>query len=177
MARRHKTVPKYLTKEQALEALEVAKTFSKNLHLMFKVMITTGIRVSDYIALNKDNFKKTVNIGHILTFRARKNKQEIDAPITEEIYKNAMELDHLFPYSRWTAWNQIKQVGRIMGIKLTPHMLRHTYVVLSRQAGVSWELIAGITGDDFQTLKDWYHHVDPRELIAVREKFNDYMFK
>ncbi|MHA1410658.1 MAG: tyrosine-type recombinase/integrase [Candidatus Odinarchaeia archaeon] len=177
MRRRHKTTPKYLTKEQALEALEIAKTFSKHLYLMFKVMITTGIRVSDYIDLKKENFKRTEALGYILAFKAKKNKQEIYAPITEDIYKLAHELEPLFPFKRWTAWNQTRQVGKIMGITLTPHMLRHTFVVLSRQAGVSWELIASITGDDFQTLKDWYHHVDPREINGVRDKFNQYLFK
>ena len=176
MARRHKTAPKYLSKEQALEALQIAQKWSEHLYLMFKVMITTGIRVSDYINLKKDNFKQSPALGYILTFKAKKNKQEITAPVTKEIFDLAQEIKPLFPYNRWTAWNQTKQIGQIMNINLTPHMLRHTFVVLSRQAGVSWELIAGITGDDFQTLKDWYHHVDPREISAVRDKFNNYLF-
>ncbi|WEU40230.1 MAG: tyrosine-type recombinase/integrase [Candidatus Odinarchaeum yellowstonii] len=174
--RRHKTIPKYLSREQALECLQIAEKFSKELYLMFKVMITTGIRVSDYINLKPENFKHDPTLGYILTFKARKNKQEITAPITEDIYKAARSLKTLFPGTRWTAWNQTRQVGQAMGIKLTPHMLRHTFVVLSRQAGVTWEMIAGITGDDFQTLKDWYHHVDPSEVKAVRAKLESYLF-
>ncbi|MHA1835960.1 MAG: tyrosine-type recombinase/integrase, partial [Candidatus Odinarchaeia archaeon] len=129
--RRHKTIPKYLTKKQALEALKISRKFSENLYLMFKVMITTGIRVSDYINLKKENFQLHPTLGYILNFKAKKNKQEISAPITEEIYNLAHKLNPLYPGTRWTAWYQTKQVGKIMGIKLTPHMLRHTFVVLS----------------------------------------------
>ena len=175
--RRHKTIPKYLSREQALECLQIAEKFSKELYLMFKVMITTGIRVSDYINLKQENFKYDPTLGYILTFKARKNKQEITAPITEDVYKAARSLKTLFPGTRWTAWNHVKQVGLTLGLKLTPHMLRHTFVVLSRQAGISWEMIASITGDDFQTLKDWYHHVDPAEVKAVRTRLENYLFK
>lgn len=174
--RRHKTIPKYLSKQQALETLRVAEKFSRELYLMFKVMITTGIRVSDYINLTPENFKEDPSLGYVVTYKAKKNQQEITAPVTEDIYKAVLELKTLFPGKRWTAWNQTKLVGKVMGINLTPHMLRHTFVVLSRQAGISWEIIASITGDDFTTLKDWYHHVDPAEIKAVRTRFNNYLF-
>ncbi len=131
---------KYLVKDELQAILEKAKEHSSMCHLLILLAFNHGLRVSEVLALTKDNFQD----GYLKVQRLKGS-----CCTTQKLLPNEAALlaeykipacGRLFPIHRQTAWRHVKALGiaaGIPGFKCKPHALKHSCAMAGLKGGMS----------------------------------------
>ena len=163
-----KRLPRCLTKEQVNFHLENIREYEWYLELqrsrneaIYTIIVYCGLRLSETQNLGKEAVN--LSVGEIFV-KAGKNEKDRTVPIPEElepILENYIkEQKRLGVSSKWffpsvksekrlTKKNMnavFKKVSEISGIKVTAHMLRHTFGRLSVEADIQTRVIQTVMG-------------------------------
>ncbi len=137
-----------LTKdEQARFIVEAEKT---KYALLYKLLLATGLRIGEALALTAtdvDTENNTVSVSKNVVFingaRIEQNTPKTGAgnrtvPVPAEICNElkALKSDPLFPFTYNAIHHSMISVSANIGIKVTPHILRHTYATRLEEAGI-----------------------------------------
>ncbi len=168
------------------ELVENAETIEDR--ALMVLLFNTGLRISELISLTKDSFYEKEMVSDGETYRIKwlrvtgKGGKERSVPLNkgaEDIlatYKSFLDMKYpkgyskLFPKTYTTVWRQVKRVGRQAGIKVNPHMFRHTFATELLKRGENIVTIAKIMGhESLDTTKKYTKIVDPVMFNAVRK--------
>ncbi|MHC5033458.1 MAG: tyrosine-type recombinase/integrase [Planctomycetota bacterium] len=106
--------------------------------------------------------------------KVRTNKRRVAVPITRRLRpvleqaERERQGDRLFRIDtrrRWEKWVQTTPYPWV-----TPHVLRHTFATLNLRAGLSVWDVAGLLGDDVNTVSRTYGHHATQHLSNVLDK-------
>ncbi len=140
------------------------------------LMLYAGPRVEEVARLNLEDVELRSKSG-VLHIRQGKGFRERDVPLPKPARdalavwlkeREKLEIPHaaLFvelragyrPLSRRSMQNMVAEAGQRAGlarlnppVRVTPHLLRHTYAYMLRQAGVSVEVRAELSGHSIET--------------------------
>jgi integrase/recombinase XerD len=131
---------KYLTKSELESLLKVAKASSPLDELLMLISFNHGLRVSEVLALTKDNFVD----GYLIVQRLKGSCRTAQKLLPNEAallaeYK-IPECGRLFPIHRQTAWRHVKALGVAAGIpahRVFPHCIKHTTAKIGLSGGMS----------------------------------------
>jgi integrase/recombinase XerC len=161
------------------------------------LMLYAGPRVEEVERLNLENVELRPKSG-VLHIRQGKGFKERDVPLPKpargplevwlkEREKLGIPHEALFvelragyrPLSRRSMQNMVGEAGRRAGldrldppVHVTPHVLRHTYAYMLRQAGVSTEVRAEMSGHSIETAMK-YGRPKAREKERAAEALDD----
>jgi integrase len=76
------------------------------------------------------------------------------------------------PVGYGTTQHLFRGMSRVVGARVTPHMLRHTYATLLRQAGVPDRLAMELLGHSSLSMLQHYSHVETGESAAAAERLH-----
>ncbi len=117
---------------------------------MFVTLLSTGIRIGEALALRKSDIdfnnctvSITKNVVYIKSQRIEQNTTKTDAgnriiPISKQLCEAiaAVDTDLIFPFSYNAVNHAIQKVAKKTGIKVSAHILRHTYSDRLEEAGI-----------------------------------------
>ncbi len=130
-------IPHYLEENELLRVIKVAATPLEKVVLL--VLIETGLRISEFLALDVAD----VDFNKRFVF-AHREKVHLDGwiPISEGALVAIREYmkwgnvkvksGRMFPYEYRDIYDLIKRVGAKAGVKLNPHLFRHSFAALRR---------------------------------------------
>ena len=184
-----KTKPIYekkpLNEKQVKAVFEYCKgsKYEPLIHLLFK----TGLRIGEALALTKedilfhDGTMLEININKTLSYDRGTNEIMIVPPKTESgkrvIYVNDQYLyevlqqkcnksnpiifeGNICKYIRLGTFSEyLNRIGRVLNLKITPHITRHTYISIALSKGV-----------DLYALVKQVGHSDPTMILKVYGK-------
>lgn len=118
--------------------------------LLYQMLLSTGIRIGEALALLKSDidFEKhtvsiTKNVVYIKSQRIEQNTTKSDAgnrviPISKQLCDAIAEIDTqtIFPYSYNAVNHAIQKVAKETGLSVSAHILRHTYSDRLEEAGI-----------------------------------------
>jgi len=161
------------------------------------LMLLAGLRRNEVLQLDVTDVELEVRhpVVRVKAGKGRHGGKPRTVPLTEELFaicstyatarREILEAqpDELLPYTRFLVGNRTKvplsestlrrlfrRISRATGIRVSPHMLRHTFCTLVSQAGISDRLAREAMGHaDFKTLQR-YQHVYEGELAAEIQK-------
>jgi integrase len=148
---------KYLNRAERRRLERRARDLHRSRMLFVMVMLWTGARVSEALALTASSFQVESGFVSIRTLKRRRLAvREVPLPswliqgldqhfglLRRQLSAELGEA-RLWPFTRWTAWRLIKQVMLMAGItgqRACPRGLRHGFVVGGAQAGVPVTLL------------------------------------
>lgn len=179
-----RSLPKSLTKEDVRKLIQAVPPTRKRDRLIILLLYGTGLRVSELCNLKVEDvdFKRG-----ILVVRGGKGAKDRIVPIPDFLLK---ELDaylktredgseYLFVEVRRTkkdrispktVWYLLKKYGSKAGIKVTPHMLRHSFATHMLEKGVDIRVIQEILGHSNLSTTQIYTKVTVEHLKKAQEK-------
>ena len=164
-------LPEYLKKDVLDEFIRRARSPLERALII--VLADTGLRISELLALVPKDIDWEQKL--ILAHREKAHNEAwvgidqkaLDA-LTEYI-EWAKPKGKIFPHSYAEVYGDLKGLGESMGIKFHPHMLRHTYAILSLAAGVKLPIISQQLGHKKLDTTMRYLRLLPQDLIEDRK--------
>ncbi len=141
-------------KKHALTRLEESKFFPEvngtKYELLFRLILATGLRIGEALALIRadiDFTKHTVTVSKDVVFlngkRILQDCPKTDAanrtlPLPAELCSELEKIQtyELFPFSYNSIRLVMSRISKKIGIKVSPHILRHTYATRLEEAGI-----------------------------------------
>src|ERR1051326_3239187 len=188
LPQRPKPHVQYLTNEEVEQVREVIPitTFTGlRLRVLFEVLLTTGLRISEALALDRTPFEEGKTELEIIGKGGKPRKVFFRAPTITWIKKFLYYRSDVFPavfittgIPRRLDRSDISKFFIALRIKagiakrLTPHLLRHTYCTNLLQNGADITYIKELAGhSDIQTTAKYYLGVDDDALRNVVDKY------
>jgi integrase/recombinase XerD len=192
LPRRKAPQVEYLTNAeiQAIrESIDTFRTSGARLRALFETLLSTGMRISEVLSLNRDSIdferKEAVIVGkgaktrHVFFsedalrwIRRYLGRREDSNPALFVTYgENPNRL------SRGDTPRFLKVAGKLAGLKkrVTPHLLRHTFCTNLRNNGADISLIRELAGhQDIQTTVRYYLGTDKQVLKDAVAKYLNY---
>ena len=179
-----RSLPKALTREEVRKLLSVIPPTRKRDRLIFLLLYGAGLRVSELCNLKKSDvdFERS-----LIVVRGGKGAKDRVVPIPgfllEEIKsyletrdddseyliveEGRREKDRISPK---TVWYLLKKYGERAGVKVTPHMLRHSFATHMLENGVDIRAIQELLGHSNLSTTQIYTKVTVEHLRKAQEK-------
>jgi integrase/recombinase XerD len=185
--------PRYLTVEQYKSLLDAASQHPQGLmyKTIIKILANTGLRISELLNLTSDDVQGK-DIFYIVGKGKKERPVEISGSLKEDIQnyiiarkKIAVKVPYLFisTWKRKLSADRVQSAFRILAakagltIKVTPHILRHSFATWLNDEGIDIKTIQELLGHSSITTTQIYTHIDRnKKLDAVRkvsEKLSD----
>ncbi len=179
-----RSLPKALTKAEVKKLLGVISPLKKRDRLIVLLLYGTGLRVSELCNLKI----KDVDLDRgIITVRGGKGAKDrivpLSKPVIEEIREYLASRNDNSEYllveerrekkdriSPKTVWYILNKYGKRIGIKVTPHMLRHSFATHMLENGVDIRIIQEILGHSNLSTTQIYTKVTVEHLKKAQEK-------
>jgi integrase/recombinase XerD len=175
MAYQYKREP--LTSDETNRLANACETYLEK--LIIWTLIDTGLRVSELAKLRKDNIDWQ---GQRLTIYGKggpygsKSKRRI-VPLTTRIrplIEGHYALNDTLGIGSRMIQLMVKRIANRAKISrpVTPHVLRHTFAVMSVQKGISLPALQRVLGHDNLTTTEIYLNLSPEDVVReYREKW------
>ena len=147
--KKHKTARrKALTAEEEQIFLQEGK--NTEYYLLYRTMLATGMRIGEALALTPEDVDTDDNVIHVTKNVVFINGKRIDQdtpkseagnrdlPIAHELAAELKAADKktIFPFSYDSVSHAIRRIAHRTGIKVSSHILRHTYATRLEEAGI-----------------------------------------
>lgn len=170
-----KRIPKYLTEDEIEQLINAMNSFRDKTVVVF--LYTTGLRISEMYALNKDDMDwqtKTVKVlgkgnkERIVPFNERAKNMLLEYIATRDddnpalfVEKNNLRL------SKRSIQKSVKSAGIRAGIKkpVTPHKMRHSYGSHLIQEGVQLQTVSNLMGHSSTNVTEIYAWLSKKQVI------------
>jgi integrase/recombinase XerD len=169
-------IPDYLEKEQIDEMLHAAKICSERDYLLLRFMWRTGVRVSEVINVvpNDIEYKNSV-----VNIRKAKGGRQRRVLLDQETLKmlsdyvlalNTPEDRPVFAISRAQVFNLVKKYGTMIGVKIHPHTLRHSFAIHLVRSGMDLRRLQLLLGHSSLSITQVYLQFKDDDLREAYEK-------
>jgi integrase/recombinase XerD len=187
-------LPKALTKNEMKSLLDLSDSkkeknpLSVRDRVMLELVYSSGLRVSELISLKLDD----VNLASGFLRVVGKGSKERIVPIsmrTVKLIKEYIDNERRFilrkrdsqylfitnrgkPMTRQRFWQSIKAVGKSVGLKVTPHMLRHSFATHMLEGGADLRSLQKMLGHSDISTTQIYTKVTSERLKQVYFKYH-----
>lgn len=168
----------YLNQDECRRFFQAAAKEPPDVRLLCIVLLRTGCRISEALALTRSSFQRTSLSVSIVTLKRRRPGVVREVPIPSELFAllrlaGATGDERLFTMHRGTAWRHVGRVLASAGVEgphAMPKGLRHGYGVNAIRCGVPLNLLARWMGHaSMKTTAIYANATGPEERqIAAR---------
>lgn len=183
------TVPKALSFRDVISLLKAqykARSASRDI-VMLELMYSAGLRVSELISLKVENIHYDSGYIRIMGKGSKERLVPINRGIIEKIneysrqlrphlLKDGMQSPYLFlsnrgkKMTRQRFWQTLKEIGEIAGIKVSPHMIRHSFATHLLEAGADLRAVQKMLGHSDISTTQIYTKVTSERLKDAHKK-------
>ena len=169
-------IPDYLEQEQVDEMLRAAETSSTRDYLLLRFMWRTGVRVSEVINVTPNDLEvknRVVNIRKAKGGRQRRVPLDPDTLKMLSDYVLALNIPDdqpIFPIQRNRVFNIVKKYGNMVGAKIHPHTLRHSFAIHLVRSGTDLRRVQLMLGHTSLSITQVYLQFNDNDLREAYEK-------
>ncbi|MCF7862126.1 tyrosine-type recombinase/integrase [Candidatus Woesearchaeota archaeon] len=146
--------------------------------ILIKLLYSSGIRLSEAINLKRSDIDFNYNIINV---RAGKGKKDRITIISKSLYLDLLKYysitEFMTPYvfegkngkySKKTVQVILKEAGNKAGIRLTPHMLRHSFATHLLEDGIDISYIQRLLGHSDVSTTMVYTKISKKDISKIK---------
>ena len=169
-------IPDYLEQEQVDEILRAAETSSTRDYLLLRFMWRTGVRVSEVINVTPNDLEVK---NRVVNIRKAKGGRQRRVPLDQDTLKmlsdyvlalNIPDDQPIFPIQRNRVFNIVKKYGDMVGAKIHPHTLRHSFAIHLVRSGTDLRRVQLMLGHTSLSITQVYLQFNDNDLREAYEK-------
>ncbi|MCL6448229.1 MAG: tyrosine-type recombinase/integrase [Armatimonadetes bacterium] len=176
-----KQPPKWLSRRELGALIRAVQRYgSKKDQALVMLLLHTGLRVSEAVSLRAQDVVIRDRSGHVAVHRGKGGKYR-EVPLNATVrrvlaeYLADLQGEWVFPgkngpMTRRAAEKALEKYGRLAGVEVTPHRLRHTFCKMLADAGEGLDRIAMLAGHESIGTTARYTRPGRADLEAAVEK-------
>ncbi len=141
-------------------------------------MWRTGVRVSELINVKPQDIEHKNNVVNIRKAKGGKQRKVLIGDETLEMLSNYVsehdipEGQPIFPIQRVQVFRLVKRYGNMIGIKIHPHTLRHSFAVHLVRSGMDLRRLQLLLGHSSLNITQVYLQFKDDDLREAYEKIS-----
>jgi len=174
--KKEKSLPKVISKEKIKEMINFCENIKHK--TIIEILYSSGLRLQELIDLKRKDIDFERNTIHVKKGKGKKDRITI---ISENLkidllkyYSNyKFNTEYIFEgrngkYTKKSVQKVLDSLGKKVGIKLTPHMLRHSFATHLLESGTDIRHIQKLLGHSDVSTTQIYTHVANSELQNIK---------
>ena len=183
-AKREKTLPDVLSKEEVKSILSVVVT-DLRIWCMFSVLYSAGLRISELLALKPDD----INVSRsVIRVRKGKGKKDRYTLLSKPLVVKLTEYNRIYrpkvwfferrpgePFTESIVSKRLKAAAREAGItkRIYPHLMRHSFATHLLEQGTDIKIVKELMGHNNIKTTEMYVHIADTYMSKVKSPLDD----
>ncbi len=176
-----KLLPKVISKENIKKMLEITKNLKHK--IIMELLYSSGIRLNELLNLKRKDLDFDRNIINVRLGKGAKDRITL---MSESLkidllkYYSTYEFKTEFvlegrngKYTKRSVQEVLEQLGKKLDIKLTPHMLRHSFATHLLEQGTDIRHIQKLLGHSDLKTTEIYTHVSNTNLSKIKNPLDN----
>jgi len=179
--KKEKTLPKVISKEKIKEIIE--KTENLKHRLIIKLLYSSGLRLQELIDLKRKDLDFERGLLYVRKGKGKKDRVTlISDSLKLDLLKyysiNQFKTEYIFEgrkgkYTKKSVQKVLDLIGRKISIKVTPHMLRHSFATHLLESGTDIRHIQKLLGHSDLKTTEIYTHVSNKDLSNIKSPLDN----
>lgn len=179
--KREKLLPKHLSKRDICMMIDNTKNIKHR--LVIQLLYSSGLRLQELIDLKR----KDIDVeNNLIAVRQGKGKKDRITIMAESLkldllrYYGGYSTGSEFllsgrgaKYSKKSVQKVVESAGKLIGKRVTPHMLRHSFATHLLESGVDLRIIQKLLGHSSVNTTQIYTHVATKDLTRIKNPLDD----
>jgi len=170
-----KNITDYLEPEQVNTLLDYALACNVRDYLILRILFRTGVRVSELISIRPQDLELQNQVVNIVKGKGKRQRRVyLDLETLNLLSKYISDTktpdnSHVFDISRAQVFNIVKKYGRMCGLDIHPHTLRHSFAIHLVRSGLDLRRVQQLLGHSNLNTTQVYLQFNDQDL---REGYN-----
>jgi integrase/recombinase XerD len=173
-----KNITDYLEREQVNAMLDAAMIANHRDFLLMQVLWRTGVRVSELANIHPRDIEWTNQVVNITKGKGGKQRRVLLDEKTLQMLsdyvssQNIGEEQPVFDLKRRQIGNIVKKYGKMIGVDVHPHMLRHSFAIHLVRSGMDLRRVQLLLGHSTLNMTQIYLQFKDDDIREVYQKID-----
>jgi integrase/recombinase XerD len=179
--KREKQLPKVISKEKIKQIIEITDNLKHK--LIIKLLYSSGLRLQELIDLKRKDIDFERNLLNVKKGKGKKDRVTLISDFLKlDLLKyysnNIFKTEYVFEgrngkYTKKSVQKVLDQAGKKIGIKVTPHMLRHSFATHLLEQGTDIRYIQKLLGHSDLKTTEIYTHLSNKDLSKIKSPLDN----
>jgi len=179
--KKEKQLPKVISKEKIKEMIELTDNLKHR--LIIKLLYSSGLRLQELIDLKRKNIDFERGVINIQNGKGKKDRitivsDSLKLDLLKYYSNNSFKTEYIFEgrkgkYTKKSVQKVLDEAGKRIGIKVSPHMLRHSFATHLLEQGTDIRHIQKLLGHSNLKTTEIYTYVSTKDLSNIKSPLNN----
>jgi len=174
-------LPKVISKEKIKQMIDLTENLKHK--LIIKLLYSSGIRLQELINLKRKDIDFERGILNVINGKGGKSRitlisENLKLDLLKYYSNNIFKTEYVFEgrngkYTKKSVQKVLDLAGKKIGIKVTPHMLRHSFATHLLESGTDIRHIQKLLGHSDLKTTEIYTHVSNKDLSNIKSPLDN----
>ncbi len=179
--KKEKQLPKVISKEKIKQMIESTENLKHK--LIIKLFYSSGLRLQELINLKRKEIDFDRGILNVIKGKGNKDRitlisENLKLDLLKYYSNEIFKTEYIFEgrngkYTKKAVQKVLEQTGKKAGIKITPHMLRHSFATHLLESGTDIRHIQKLLGHSDLKTTEIYTHVSNKDLSKIKSPLDN----
>lgn len=179
--KKEKSLPKLLSKEQIKKLIESTENLKHR--LVIKLLYSSGLRLQELLDLKRRDMDFDRNVISIRKGKGKKDRitlmsETLKLDLLKYYSKSTFTTEYVLEgrkgkYTKKSVQKILDAVGKKIGVKVHPHLLRHSFATHLLEQGTDIRHIQKLLGHSDLSTTEIYMHVSNRDLANIKSPLDN----
>lgn len=179
--KKEKQLPKVISKEKIKQMIDLTDNLKHR--LIIKLFYSSGLRLQELIDLKRRNIDFERGIINVKKGKGNKDRvtlisENLKMDLLKYYSNNLFKTGYVFEgrkgkYTKKSVQKVLDEAGKRAGIKVTPHMLRHSFATHLLESGTDIRHIQKLLGHSDLKTTEIYTHVSTKDLSKIKSPLDN----
>jgi len=179
--KKEKQLPKVISKEKIKEMINLTGNLKHK--LIIKLLYSSGLRLQELINLKRKDIDFEGNILNVKKGKGNKDRitlisEALKLDLLKYYSNNTFKTEYIFEgrngkYTKKAVQKVLDEAGKRIEIKVTPHMLRHSFATHLLESGTDIRYIQKLLGHSDLKTTEIYTHVSTNDLSKIKSPLDN----